>query len=279
MWPTKGDRSRGFLIPRALFQSCDPKSAHCFGNRLELGYFIPFGDSVDTTLYADLNNNGYNGFGIDLRYLPSSDVKLGELNAYVVHDSAASKEQWKYSYKHSQENLPGGFRGVVDVEDISDLDFFRNYDRDARLHTLSQIYSSAYLTKNPNTYSVNILADRRDIILGHVDPADLNSPITKQRFEQLPSMQFRIYPNRLFGSPILLLDGVLGIAPHHQRPGERPVGELLPRRSLPHGFDADSVAAVVLDQAANLGARDVLHVEPACRLTILSRKRAPSTSR
>ena len=202
VWPTKGDRSQGLLIPRIVFQSCDPKSVHCFGNRLELGYFVPFGDSVDATFYGDLNNNGYNGLGVDLRYLPNSNVKLGELDTYVVRDSALKKEQWKYRYKHSQENLPGGFRGVVDVEDFSDLDFFRNYDRDPRLHTLSQIYSSAYLTKNTSTYSFNILADRRDIILGRTDPTDLNSPIIKQRFEQLPSLQYRIYPNRLFGSPI-----------------------------------------------------------------------------
>ncbi|PYQ47259.1 MAG: hypothetical protein DMF59_19350, partial [Acidobacteria bacterium] len=189
VWPTKGDRSRGLLIPRIMFQSCDPKSAHCFGNRLELGYFLPFGDSVDATFYGDLNNNGYNGFGLDLRYLPSSDVKLGEFNGYVVNDAADKKKQWRYNYKHSQDNLPENFRGVVDIEDISDLDFFRNYDRDPRLHTLSQIYSSAYLTKNTATYSVNVLADRRDIILGHTDPADLTSPIIKQRFEQLPSLQ------------------------------------------------------------------------------------------
>ncbi|HEX9492885.1 MAG TPA: LPS assembly protein LptD, partial [Thermoanaerobaculia bacterium] len=93
-------------------------------------------------------------------------------------------------------------RGVVDVEDFSNLDFFRNYDRDQRLHTLSQIYSSAYLTKNTSRFSFNILSDRRDIILGHTDPADLSSPIVRQRFEQLPSLQFRMYPNRLFGSPI-----------------------------------------------------------------------------
>jgi hypothetical protein len=202
VWPTKGDRSRGLLIPRIMFQSCDPKSAHCFGNRLELGYFIPFGDSADATLYGDLNNNGYNGLGLDLRYLPSSNVKLGELNGYVVNDVADHRKQWRYAYKHSQENLPGAFRGVVDVEDISDLDFFRNYDRDPRYHTLSQIYSSAYLTKNTTLYSVNVLADRRDIILGHTNPADLSSPVIKQRFEQLPSLQFRMYPSRLFGSPV-----------------------------------------------------------------------------
>src|SRR3954447_26077902 len=36
VWPTKSDRSRGFLIPRLLFSSR-------YGDRLELGYFVPFG--------------------------------------------------------------------------------------------------------------------------------------------------------------------------------------------------------------------------------------------
>ena len=202
IWPTKGDRSQGFLIPRVSFSSCNPASAHCFGNRFELGYFIPVGDTVDATLYGDLSSTGYNGFGVDFRYRPSSDVKLGELNAYVVHDILDHKKQWNYAYQHSQDNLPGGFRGVVDLEDFSDLDFFRNYSHDPRVHTLSQIYSSAYLTKNLSNYSFNALADRRDIILGHTNPADLTSPLLKQRFQQLPSFQARVYPMRLFGSPV-----------------------------------------------------------------------------
>jgi lipopolysaccharide assembly outer membrane protein LptD (OstA) len=195
IWPTKRDRSQGFLIPRVRFSSR-------FGQRLQLGYFIPMGDSVDTTLYTDLDTKGYNGVGIDLRYLPTPDIKLGELNAYTIHDSEAKKQQWKYAYRHSQDNLPGGFRGVVDVEDFSDLDFFRKFDDDPRLHTLSQVYSSAYLTKNRNNYSINLLTDRRDIILGHIDPNDPNSPISRQRYEQLPSFQFRVYPDRVFGSPV-----------------------------------------------------------------------------
>lgn len=195
VWPTKKDRSQGFLIPRLFFSTR-------FGQRLELGYFIPIGESVDATLYADLDTKSYNGVGVNFRYLPNQDVKIGELNAYTVHDAESRKQQWKYSYRHSQENMVAGFRGVVDVEDFSDLDFFRKFDKDPRLHTLSQIYSSAYLTKNRPTYSLNILSDRRDIILGHTDPTNLNSPIIKQRFEQLPSLQFRMYPNRVLGSPL-----------------------------------------------------------------------------
>jgi hypothetical protein len=195
VWPTKRERSRGFLIPRLFFSTR-------FGQRLELGYFIPIGESVDATLYADLDTKQYNGVGINFRYLPSQNVKIGEFDAYTVHDVESRKQQWKYAYRHSEENMPGGFRGVVDVEDFSDLDFFRKYDKDARLHTLSQIYSSAYLTQNRPLYSLNILADRRDITLGHTDPTNLDSPIIKQRFEQLPSLQFRMYPNRVLHSPL-----------------------------------------------------------------------------
>lgn len=194
IWPTKRDRSKGFLIPRLLFSDV-------FGTRFETGYFLPMGESADATLYADLSTDKYYGAGVTLRYVPKPDIKLGELTAYAVHDPEASTQQWKYQYRHAQENLPGGFRGVVDMQDYSDLDFFRRYDRDTRLLTASNIYSSAYLTKNLPNRSINILADRRDILLGHAT-SDPNSPIIKQRFEQLPSLQFRMYPQRVSGTPL-----------------------------------------------------------------------------
>lgn len=205
VYPTKKDRSQGFLIPRVLFSTGYEVRAgqqHQLGQRLELGYFVPIGDSADITGYADLNTKGYNGVGVDVRYVPSPNVKIGELSAYTVRDPLLGKEQWRYQYRHYQEKLFGGFRGVVDVQDYSDLDFFRTYDRDPRLHMLSNIYSSAYLTKNTATYSLNFLTDRRDIILGHVVPDDLSSPQLKQRFEQLPSLQFRMYPQRVMNLPL-----------------------------------------------------------------------------
>lgn len=194
LWPTKRDRSQGVLIPRVLF-------SQTYGDRLELGYFVPFGEEADATFYGDINDKGYNGAGVSVRYRPSDNVKLGDLNAYTVHDVETGRNEWRYNYQHSQNNLPGGFRGVVDVEDISNLDFFRRFARDPRLHTLSQIYSSAYLTKNRSTYSFNILTDRRDILLGNIDPNNPFAAPPRQRFEQLPSLQFRLYPNRIGDTP------------------------------------------------------------------------------
>jgi LPS-assembly protein len=197
IWPTKRDRSQGFLIPRARFTDK-------FGVRLESGYFLPIGDSADATVYADVSSKEYFGAGIDLRYVPSENVKIGDFRAKAVNnahvaalDSAGnptetSRIEWKYQFRHAQENLPGGFRGVVDVQDYSNLNFFREYDDDPQLHTLSNIYSSAYLTRNRPTYSLNILSDRRDYELAS----------GRQRYEQLPSLQLRMYPQRIPNTPL-----------------------------------------------------------------------------
>jgi len=207
IWPTKADRARGFLIPRLLLTN--PSSKAGFGERIILGYFYPIGDSADVTAYADLSTKNYEGLGVDIRYRPSDNVKLGELNAWVIHNPdpdpdvahEPAKTEWRYQFKHAQDKLPGGFRGVVDIQDYSDLDFFRRYDRDPVLNTLSNIYSAAYLTKNEPRYSFNILTDRRDIFLGH-ETSSASSPILKQRFEELPALQFRMYPQRVLDSPV-----------------------------------------------------------------------------
>jgi LPS-assembly protein len=184
IWPTKSDRSQGFLIPRARFHSR-------FGTRLETAYYLPYEEWADATIHADVSTKQYVGLGADVRYLPSENVEIGDLRAYAVNNAETSTIEWKYHYRHAQEGLPGGFRGVVDMQDYSNLDFFREYDHDPRLHTLSNIYSSAYLTKNRPNYSLNILSDRRDIVFGNA----------RQRYEQLPSLQLRVFPQRVGSTP------------------------------------------------------------------------------
>jgi LPS-assembly protein len=201
IWPTKRDRSQGLLIPRVRINDK-------FGPRLQNGYFIPIGESVDATLYADVSTERYFGAGIDVRYVPSENIKIGDLRAYTVNNVEDKRIEWKYQYRHAQENLPGGFRGVVDIQDYSDLDFFREYDDDPNILTQSNIYSSAYLTKNRPNYSLNILSDRRDYELFVRDENDtdgdgntLELTPGRSRYEQLPSLQLRMYPQRVGRSP------------------------------------------------------------------------------
>jgi LPS-assembly protein len=185
IWPVKRERSQGFLVPRI-------GASNRFGAYLGSAYFLPFGDSADATLYADYYSRGYHGGGTELRYIPSEDMR-GDFQGYVVRDAENKSIEWRYEYQHTQENLPGGFRGVIDLRDFSSLDFFQRFSRDFNLNTISNIYSSAYLTRNSPRYAVNIRTDRREQFLGLTDSVV---------FEQIPSLEFRTYPNRVPNTPL-----------------------------------------------------------------------------
>ncbi|MGA7615475.1 MAG: LPS assembly protein LptD [Thermoanaerobaculia bacterium] len=185
VWPTKRDRSQGLLIPKVGF-------SNRFGSYVGTAYFLPFGDSADATINADYYSKGYYGAGTTIRYVPSKSVN-GRFMGYAVRDPLDNRTQWKYSYQHTQDDLPLGFRGVIDVQDFSDLEFFRFFERDFQLNTISNIYSSAYLTKNTGRYSVNVRTDRREHFLGAGN---------NQVFEQLPALEFRTYPSRILDSPV-----------------------------------------------------------------------------
>lgn len=185
IWPTKRDRAQGFLTPRVGFDSR-------LGSYLGTSYFIPLGQSADTTLIGDIHTKGFYGLGTDTRYVPKQEIK-GNLKTYAVTDPENDSLEWKYSWTHTQDDLPGGFRGVIDIRDYSDLDFFRFFEREYELNTISNIYSSAYLTKNRPGYSLNIRTDRREYFTSGPDP---------QTFEQLPSIQFATYPNRIGRTPL-----------------------------------------------------------------------------
>jgi len=191
IWPTKRERSQGFLIPKIGF------SSH-FGSFLGTAYFVPFGQSYDATIEADAYSNGVRGIGLNqLRYAPSEKTR-GHILAYAVDDAEAGKNgtdrvKWRYEIQHRQDDLPGGFRFVVDARDFSDLEFFRRFERKFEINTISTIYSSAYLTKNDPNYSLNIRTERRKNFL---------QGTSSQVFEQTPALELRAYPHRFGTSPL-----------------------------------------------------------------------------
>jgi LPS-assembly protein len=190
VWPTKEDRARGLLLP--TFGNSD-----IYGSMIGLRYFIPYKEWADLTITGEAYTEGYFGLGTDIRYTPNTNTE-GRLRTYAVRDPLADENgsdeiKWKYAYQHTQNDLPGGFRGVIDIRDFSDIDFFRQFEREFELNTISNIYSAAYLTKNATGYSINLRADRREIVSGSA---------TSKVYEQLPSFEYKLYPNRLGGTPL-----------------------------------------------------------------------------
>lgn len=190
VWPTKENRAQGLLLPKF-------GNSEIYGALIGLRYFIPYKEWADATIVADLYSEGYYGLGTDIRYTPDEDTS-GRLQMYAVkdpffEDTGTDEFKWKYAYRHTQDNLPGGFRGVIDVRDLSDIDFFRQFEREFELNTISNIYSAAYLTRNATGYSVNLRADRREIVSGSA---------SSQVYEQLPSLEYKVYPNRIGRTPL-----------------------------------------------------------------------------
>ena len=203
VWPTKDDRSQGFLIPK-------PGYNNEFGGYLKTAYYLPYREWADATIRADLFSSGALGTGVSGRYKPSRSID-GKLETFIVRDpgedaaglpARAESWEWKYAYTHTQDDLPGGFRGVIDVRDFSDLNFFQRFEREFNLNTLSNIYSSAYLTKNRPGYSLNLRSDRRKYFLGSIVNPDGTTSQRSRLFDQLPAIEYRTYPNRLRGTPL-----------------------------------------------------------------------------
>lgn len=187
LFPTKGGRVPGFLFPNFGYSSNR-------GTVLGLAYFQPFGDSYDTTIYADLYGRDYNGLGAEFRYRPSLTTG-GAIRAFGIDDPIEDTVRWKASWKHTSDQLPFGMRGVVNYTDFSDFEFFRSFERNYNDVSIRSLYANAFLSGSWGSHSLNILADERETFI--------RSGVTVTQ-TQLPEIEYRLRPTRLGKLPIYL---------------------------------------------------------------------------
>src|SRR6185503_19430478 len=187
VWPTKTDRASGLLVPKI-------GNSGRRGAYLGMAYYQVLGRSWDTTAYADLYSKDYYGLGDEVRYHPSEGTS-GAARGYVIDDPQRDDYRWKVRWDHDTRDLPLGLRGVVQYEDYSDFDYFRDFERGLSTKTKNQIYSDAFITGNWGNRSLNVLVDRRRTFLSADDIIDLR---------QLPEVEYKLRPTRLFHKPLYL---------------------------------------------------------------------------
>ena len=122
LWPVKRERSSGFLVPNIGYSQRK-------GAELGLAYFQTLGRSYDTTFHLDTYTQGFLGFGNEFRYAPTAGTK-GNLIGYSVYDPTTRSWRWKLVLDHTTNDLPNGMRAVVQYQDYSDFNFFRDFERD-----------------------------------------------------------------------------------------------------------------------------------------------------
>ncbi len=191
LWPVKTDRSSGFLVPNIGYS--DRRGAS-----LGLAYYQTLGRSYDTTFHVDLFTQNFLGLGNDFRYRPTDGTR-GQLLGYIVRDPESLTDEewrWKIEWNHETADLPFNMRGVVNYQDFSDFNFFRDFERDFDRNTLRFIDSRAFVTGNWGPHLLNILLNDRETFVG----SNINDQTVQQI--KLPEIEYRLRNTRIGRLPL-----------------------------------------------------------------------------
>lgn len=190
LWPVKSDRTSGFLIPNIGYS--DRRGAE-----LGLAYFQTIGRSYDTTFHVDTYSQGYFGIGNEFRYRPT-DGTAGNLIGYTIRDPEAIAEdewRWKVEWNHTTTDLPWGMRGVVQLRDYSDFNFFRDFEREIDRNTLRFIDSRAFVSGNWGPHLVNFLLNDRETFITFDQTVEQ---------KKLPELEYKLRSTRLGKTPLYM---------------------------------------------------------------------------
>lgn len=185
IWPAKTDRASGFLIPN--FGYTDRRGIY-----LGLAYYQVLGPSADLLLEVNGYEQTYAGGRAELRYQPTEGTK-GRLVYDVLSDRDISQTESRIVWSHRTDDLPGGLRGVINVNDYSDFDFYREFLRSEGESTRRYLYSNAYVSGSWGVQSFSLLVDQRETFLGGGD-------LSTQR--QLPEINYRVRKLKLGRLPL-----------------------------------------------------------------------------
>lgn len=185
IWPVKQERATGLLFPNLGYS--DRR-----GFNLGLPLFLPLGRSYDATLLADYYSEGFYGLGTLWRWAPAQGA-AGQINLYGLWDELEENFQWRIFGLHKQDDVLG-FRLLAQVESLSDIDFWQDFDRSFDANTRRDLYSFLYLTRSFGPYALNIRADHRETFLTSSDVV----------LSQIPEIEVRSGSTAVAGSQVYL---------------------------------------------------------------------------
>ncbi len=198
VWPIKKERSPGLLMPGFGYSDR-------LGTYIGLPVYFPLGRSWDTTFVFEYFSEGFYGIGNELRWAPFQDG-AGLLDLYSIYDKANAEWQWRVNGHYDQADV-FGFRLQAQVENLSDPDFFQEFDRTFEANTRRDVYSYLFLTQSWGPYSLNLSADHRLTFFNFTDP-DLpqGDPDKNTTYDsllaRLPEAELRVRSTRLFNTDI-----------------------------------------------------------------------------
>jgi LPS-assembly protein len=191
LWPVKRDRAAGFLVPSFGFSSQR-------GTYLGNSFYWPISRSVDATSYLDLYSKHYLGLGQEVRWAPAENAS-GDILGYLVWDPAGKRWEWKATGKHNQL-FPGGYALHAQVQEVSNLDFFQQFEGAIDRNALRTLNSFATLSRTWGPQVLNLRVDHQRTFFTD-QTATVSSEVTLDR---LGEAEYRLRSTRIGLSPLYL---------------------------------------------------------------------------
>lgn len=153
LWPVKRDRAAGLLFPN--FGTTRNR-----GRTVSQALFVPLGRSADLTVFGEYYTRAGWGGGGRFRLIPNRDGDV-ELNGFYIQDQVVGTGRWTVSYKQTQKFL-NGFRMIADINQVSDFDFYTDYERNLSLVSSPTILARLEFSRNGSWTSLNVRELRRE---------------------------------------------------------------------------------------------------------------------
>jgi len=174
IWPMKKDRSTGCFCQRGYSRRRGSSSATPLPR---------LGRSQDATFYFD--KYGQTGTGwIRVPIRPANAVRRADgyyLNDTVTNDQARTSGARDTLQVHPKQKFDNGFSLLADLNQVSDLDYYLDFERDITQTTSPTVFSHVDLVRNWRNYSSTQM-DRQEQFLS------TSSDVTLQR---LPEIEMR----------------------------------------------------------------------------------------
>lgn len=178
------DRSTGFLLPNIGQSSLK-------GFMVSQPFFWAINRSMDATISVDWFSRAGLGVGTEYRYL-MSETSRGEFMSYYINDKISESREYNLNYSMNQ-NIPGGFRGVVNVDYFSSFEFQQRYQESYNQATRRSKRASGNIYKSWSGYSFRVLFDRTD--------TSFSNRIAVRQI--LPRVSLNSRSKKLGGTPLL----------------------------------------------------------------------------
>jgi LPS-assembly protein len=186
LFPVK--RQSGFLIPEVGHSD---KDGWDVGN----SFFWAVSDSKDMTLYSDYREKIGHGTGLEYRYANSRESAGQAYYKYweIYH---GERVRWDFRLKH-QEEFAEDLSGRVDINLVSDHDYYHDLEKSLELRSRSYVDSNASYVERWDTASLYLLTQYA------IDLTKSN----ENTVEKLPEIKYTIYEEQIAGPLHLNFDG------------------------------------------------------------------------